>query len=169
MERQDNIIDKNSKENYTKEGFILPNHYMSGKYQMIDIVEDQLDSTEFKGFNKFYVLKYLLRVNSPEEPLESKIRAYKKASYYLNEIISTYTKAEVEESIESPKYKRHNLEVVDIIEDQLSKDEIIGAYTGTILKYILRADKKEGERDYRKAMWFLNRLIKYCEAHNETK
>lgn len=171
LDRKDNIVDKNVKENYTEEGFILPNHYMSGKYQMIDIIKDQLTPVAFWGFNKFYCIKYLMRVASPSIDFKTKLRAYKKANYYLNELVSNYAKEfnfDISKNIESNNYKNHSLEVVDIVEDQFDSEELIGAYTGTILKYILRARHKEGFDDYKKAQWFLNRLINYVEGLNGT-
>lgn len=51
-------------------------------------------------------------------------------------------------------------EVIDILEDKLTRDEFKGFLKGNILKYIFRSDKKENEiEDLKKAQWYLNRLI----------
>lgn len=166
--RKDNIIEENNKEKLTKEGFILPNHYFLGEYQAIDIIQDQLSDNAFIGFAKFLVIKYLLRVEDASK--ESKLRSYKKASYYLNELINRRSKTSdeaEEERIKPAYYKKHSLEVVDVVEDQFSEEETIGAYTGVILKYLLRAENKHGLEDYKKAQWFLNRLISYIDKEDK--
>ncbi len=164
IEREDNIISKNNKESYTEEGFILPKHYMMGKNQMIDIIQDQLSDDAFIGFAKFLVIKYILRVEDDDK--DNKLRNYKKASYYLNELINRRAKNSEEvnkDRLKPAYYKKHNLEVVDVVEDQFSEEELRGAYTGVIIKYLLRAEKKHGLEDYKKAYYFLDRLIKYYE------
>lgn len=164
VKRTDNITEENSKEKYTKEGYILPNHYFLGKYQMIDIIQDQLSDDSFIGFAKFLVLKYLVRV--ADATRDTKLRNYKKASYYLNELINR--RAQTSEKTQKDRikpiyYKKHQLELVEVIEDQFTEEELIGAYVGVIMKYLLRAEQKHGLEDYEKAAWFLNRLIKYFE------
>lgn len=163
--RKDNIIGKNDKENYTEEGFILPNHYMpKGHLQTIDVIQDQLSDKAFNAFCKFIILKYLIRVEDADK--DSKLRSYRKASYYLNELINRKAKQEVveEERIKPSYYKKHKLEVVDLVEDQFDEEEVCGAYTGVIIKYILRADKKHGLEDYKKANYFLDRMVKFLEG-----
>ena len=162
--REDNIVEENNKEKYTKEGFILPNHYFLGKHQTIDIIQDQLSDKGFYGFAKFLIIKYLIRVEDANN--EDKLRSYTKASYYLNELIIRKSKNSPptkEERVKPIYYKKHELEVVDVIEDQFEEEETIGAYVGIIIKYILRAEKKHGLEDYEKAKWFLDRLIQYIE------
>lgn len=167
-ERKDNIVTENEKEKLTKEGYILPNHYFLGNYQVIDVIQDQLSDNAFIGFSKFLTLKYLLRVEDAND--DSKLRNYKKAAYYLNELINRRAKnsSEPEESRLKPAYyKKHSLEVVDVVEDQFNKEEVIGAYTGIILKYLLRAENKHGLEDYKKAQYFLNRLIDYINKEDK--
>lgn len=163
--RTDNIVESNDKENITEEGYILPNHYMpKGHYQTIDIIQDQLSDKGFVAFCKFLVIKYLVRVQDADK--KSKERSYTKASYYLNELInraSKNSKPVDEERIKPKYYKKHNLEVVDVVEDQFDEEELCGAYTGIIIKYLLRADKKHGLEDYKKANYFLNRLLNYTK------
>lgn len=170
VKRTDNITEENSKEKYTKEGYILPNHYFLGQYQMIDIIQDQLSDKAFVGFAKFLTLKYLLRVEEASD--ESKLRNYKKASYYLNELINRRAKTSEktnENRIKPMYYKKHQLELVEVIEDQFDDEELTGAYIGVIMKYLLRAEQKHGLEDYEKAAWFLNRLIIYFDNKVNTK
>jgi hypothetical protein len=61
-------------------------------------------------------------------------------------------------------------EVIKVLEHWLSKEEFIGWLKGTILKYLPRAGKKEGESslvDLKKGLWYLNRLVKFLEEKGE--
>lgn len=165
-QHKDKICSENDKEKITEEGYILPNHYMpKGHLQTIDIIQDQLSDKAFISFCKFLIIKYIVRVEDASK--ESKLRSYTKASYYLNELINRRSKntEEIDESRIKPSYyKKHNLEVVDLIEDQFDEEEVCGAYTGVIIKYLLRADKKHGLEDYKKANYFLNRILQYLKG-----
>ena len=72
-------------------------------------------------------------------------------------------KKEINEHINPAHYKAGKIEVIKIMEDQLSAEEFKGFCKGLILKYILRADHKNGFEDYKKAQWYLNYLIKELE------
>lgn len=69
--------------------------------------------------------------------------------------------ANSKETVNHPDhYQSSKFEVIDII-DEFGKD-----YTGesafdfgNVVKYILRAKKKNGLEDLKKAQWYLNRLI----------
>lgn len=58
-----------------------------------------------------------------------------------------------------PHYTTGQFEVINILEDKLSKEEFKGFLKGNILKYVFRADHKGGKTDYEKARFYLNRLI----------
>lgn len=59
-----------------------PKHYTSGKYEVIDILQDQLTPEQFKGFLKGNIFKYVARseLKNGKEDLE-------KARWYLNKLI----------------------------------------------------------------------------------
>lgn len=60
-------------------------------------------------------------------------------------------------------YNTGKIEVISIIEDQLTADEFRGYIKGNILKYITRERHKNGLEDLKKARWYLDRLIKKME------
>ena len=160
----------NKKEIHTSNGFIWPSHYTKGNIQVIDIIRDQLSNKSFYGFCILFVLKYLIRVL--EGDMATKLRGYSKAKFYLNELIKTRKEEEgpADESRINPKYyTQHQYEVVDILEDQFNEEMVVGAYTGTILKYLLRSEAKHGLEDYQKAYYFLERLIEYCKKHTDNE
>ena len=68
---------------------------------------------------------------------------------------------EVRETVNHPNhYQSSKFEVIDII-DEFGKD-YSGEQAfdfGNVVKYILRAKKKNGREDLKKAQWYLNRLI----------
>ena len=162
--REDDRATHDSRESFSKEGLILPSHYYKGSLQTIDIIQDQLSDKGFIGFCKILLSKYLIRVEDCNN--KDKLRSYTKAAYYLKELISRRSKNSeevAEEKIRPTYYKKHQLEVVDFLEDQLEEEELIGGYVGIILKYILRAESKEGLADYKKAAYYLDRLINYVK------
>ena len=63
------------------------------------------------------------------------------------------------DSVEKPMHYEGTIECIDLIEDRLSKDELIGYYYGSVLKYAFRWKQKGGVESLRKCRWFLNRLI----------
>jgi hypothetical protein len=65
-----------------------------------------------------------------------------------------------QDNINPKHYRQGKIEVIKIMEDQLSNEEFKGFCKGLILKYILRADYKNGIEDYEKAQWYLKHLIK---------
>ena len=64
------------------------------------------------------------------------------------------------ESVDHPDhYQGQGIEVIDII-DSFELD----FYRGNIIKYILRADKKQNEiEDLKKAKWYIDKLIQKME------
>ena len=45
----------------------------------------------------------------------------------------------------------------------MTAEEFKGFLKGLIIKYLIRADKKNGLEDYEKAQWYLNYLVKELE------
>jgi len=75
----------------------------------------------------------------------------KQPSYYAN-LVGTYT-------------------AIDVISGFLSREEYKGFCKGNILKYILRAGRKEHEpaaSDYRKAMDYMEELLNMEEQEEES-
>lgn len=63
-------------------------------------------------------------------------------------------------AVEHPQhYNSGRIEVIQIMEDQLSPEEYRGYIKGQVLKYITRERHKNGLEDLQKAAWYLNRLI----------
>ncbi len=63
------------------------------------------------------------------------------------------------DNINSPKHYQLeglNLEAIDIIKSVLSKEKFEGYCRGNVIKYILRADSKNGIEDLQKADVYLN-------------
>lgn len=65
-----------------------------------------------------------------------------------------------------PHYNAGKIEVIRIMEDQLSPDEYRGYIKGQVLKYITRERHKNGLEDLKKAQWYLNKLISKMEKEN---
>lgn len=156
-----NTLKKEYQHPSEKEGYIMSSHYTQGKYELIDIMEDQLSITRFIGWCKGIVLKYVIRVSESNETNE---RALTKASYYLDELIK-YLKSrgyeENEDHIKPPYYHKNNLETIEVIEDKLPQEELEGFYQGMIIRYVVRSSYKGYLLDdLIKAQYYLNRYIK---------
>lgn len=145
-------------------GFITPNHYMNTKYQHIEIQESYLTPEEFVGFCKGLIIKYLCA--NRDYDLENKIRAAKKANYYLTELIN-YLSATNNESIDHTKpsyFKNQSIEPIEIIEDRLTPIEYQGYCRAMVYRYIDRSAYKGHEfDDFIKASYYLNRYIEALE------
>ena len=68
-------------------------------------------------------------------------------------------------NINPAHYRKGGLEVIDILEAKLTPEEFKGVCKGFAIKYILRADMKNGTEDYEKALWYIDRLVKYQKKH----
>lgn len=60
-------------------------------------------------------------------------------------------------------YKNGKMDAITIMQNTLTEEEFKGFCKGLIIKYIYRADSKNGIEDYKKAQWYLNKLIKTLE------
>ena len=69
----------------------------------------------------------------------------------------------MKDNINPEHYKAGKIEVIEIMKDQLSAEEFKGFCKGLIIKYLCRADRKNGLEDYKKAQWYLNKLIEVME------
>ena len=56
-------------------------------------------------------------------------------------------------------YKRGGTETIDYLRAKMSEEEFKGFCRGNALKYISRAPDKNGDEDYRKAIWYLRVLV----------
>lgn len=75
----------------------------------------------------------------------------------------------MKDNINPSHYKKGKIEVIDIMKDQLSSEQFKGFCKGLILKYICRADHKNGLEDYKKAQWYLNCLINTIGEEEKNK
>lgn len=64
-----------------------PNHYTSGKYEAIDIIDDVTSDLEgIKAFACGNALKYIIRHNKKGKPIED----LKKAIFYINKLMEEH-------------------------------------------------------------------------------
>ena len=69
--------------------------------------------------------------------------------------------------VNHPKHYTHGkIEVIKIMEDQLTPVEYRGYIKGQVIKYITRERYKNGLEDLKKARWYLDRLIKKMEKES---
>jgi hypothetical protein len=59
-----------------------------------------------------------------------------------------------------PHYANRTYEVIDIMKDTQTRERHMGYLEGSVIKYVMRWDKKESALDdLEKAQWYLNKLI----------
>lgn len=74
------------------------------------------------------------------------------------------------DNVNHPKhYTQGNIECIEAIKDIMSPDGFQGFLRGNVMKYLWRANKKNGIEDYKKAQWYLCRLIAEMSTGTERK
>ena len=72
-------------------------------------------------------------------------------------------------NIKSPEhYKLEglNVESIEVIKSVLGQEGFKSFCKGNTMKYLIRAEKKNGLEDYKKAQTYLNWYLKECEEHD---
>ena len=59
-----------------------PSHYTQGRFEVIDVIEDNLDSDGFEGYCVGNILKYVMRYRH-----KNGVEDLKKARWYLERLI----------------------------------------------------------------------------------
>lgn len=67
---------------------------------------------------------------------------------------------ETKDMIRPNHYKTGGIETIKILKAKMSKEEFKGFLKGNIIKYLCRAEHKNGAEDYEKAQWYMNELVK---------
>lgn len=67
------------------------------------------------------------------------------------------------DNINPDHYKTGGIETINYIKAKLTEEEYKGYLKGNIIKYISRAEQKNGVEDYKKAQWYTNRLVEVTE------
>lgn len=63
-------------------------------------------------------------------------------------------------AIRPDHYKTGGMETIKILKAKMTNEEYKGFLKGNIIKYLTRADHKNGAEDYKKAQWYMNELVK---------
>lgn len=64
------------------------------------------------------------------------------------------------DAIRPDHYKTGGMETIKILKAKMSPEEYKGFLKGNIIKYLTRADHKNGAEDYKKAQWYMDELVK---------
>lgn len=62
-------------------------------------------------------------------------------------------------------YKSGKIEVITILRKKMTAEQFKGFCIGNVLKYVMRAEYKNGVEDYKKAIQYLKWLIQEEEAN----
>jgi hypothetical protein len=63
------------------------------------------------------------------------------------------------DKVNSPlHYTVGGIETIDYLQAKLTHEEFVGYLKGNVLKYMSRANMKNGAEDYKKAQWYINKL-----------
>jgi hypothetical protein len=99
------------------------------------------------------------RTNKTAKPKAAKKAAPRKAR--AKQVIVEIE--EVDEVNHPPHYLVGGIEVIDYIKAKLTPEEFRGYLKGNVIKYISRADHKNGMTDWGKADWYVDRYRKEVE------
>lgn len=99
------------------------------------------------------------RTNKTAKPKAAKKAAPRKAR--AKQVIVEIE--EVDEVNHPPHYLVGGIEVIDYIKAKLTPEEFRGYLKGNVIKYISRADHKNGMIDWGKADWYVDRYRKEVE------
>ena len=78
---------------------------------------------------------------------------------------SLFTDTDTDTVLSPAHYQVGGIEVIDIFKAKFTPEEFKGVCKANILKYILRADYKNGLVDYKKALVYLEWLIEALEQN----
>lgn len=68
----------------------------------------------------------------------------------------------MQDAVNNPKHYQGNVECIDAIESAIEGLEGMDAMcTGNAIKYLYRWKKKGGVEDLRKAIWYIQKMIKH--------
>lgn len=72
------------------------------------------------------------------------------------------------ENVIRPKhYKVGGMDTIKILKTKMTPEEYKGFLKGNIMKYLTRADYKNGIEDYEKAQYYMNELVKTVKENNK--
>ena len=74
--------------NETNNNVNHPRHYNNNSLETIEVIKGSLSKEEYSGFLKGNILKYVSRADFKGKPVED----FKKAKWYLDELIESKTK-----------------------------------------------------------------------------
>ena len=89
---------------------------------------------------------------------------------YFNPVGIEATNELIFDAVQKPShYADKQIEVIEYISDTLTSEQFEGYCIGNVLKYVSRYTKKNGVEDLKKAVWYLNRVIKFKEDKSDIK
>lgn len=95
--------------------------------------------------------------------LDKRSKAYRDACKLVDSQVAEERAREVQvggDQVNSPcHYTAGGIETIDFLRAKLTPEQLKGYYVGNLLKYISRAELKNGFEDYRKAQVYLSWLI----------
>lgn len=87
----------------------------------------------------------------------------------LEEFLRVDVEKKDSEEFKSPKHYQLeglNVESIEVIKSVLGKEGFKSFCKGNTMKYLIRAEKKNGLEDYKKAQTYLNWYLKECENND---
>lgn len=137
------------------------------KYKIGDVVKvrDDLENGKFYGNDSIVPNMLFLSGKTTKivgiQPLTGNLKLEGCEYYWFTpEMLDE----QVPDAVNHPTHYQGKVEVIDVIEDKLTAEEFCGFLKGNVIKYTLRAGKKDDTvQDLKKAKWYLERLIARVE------
>lgn len=151
---------------------VRPDYYKKQGLQLIDVWRAKYSPAEFEGMCKIHISKYIYRAE-----YKNGLEDYKKALYYLDELISYETKLHPElqeaenQNVKHPShYEQGGMQILDVWKTFYTTEEFIGFARSNTDKYVMRAGKKDPQKvleDLGKARVYLTWIIEAKEKERK--
>lgn len=140
----------------------------------LSMAETRFTETEIKFLQDFYYIKGAKACASAlkrtKYSVTLKAGRLMRQGYEFKKLEEENALSKTDENIKSPKhYKLEglNIESIDVIKATLGKEGFKSFCKGNIMKYLIRAEKKNGLEDYKKAQTYLTWYLKECEEEKK--
>lgn len=133
-------------------------------YEVVHLLESEL--------NKYYIPTRFVSDSKEDESSEviqqsGESLSTEEIKQEINERVDSQIMDMNFDSIKPAHYQSGDVEVMDIFKTFLSNEEFKGFCKANMIKYILRADKKNGGEDYQKIQRYLDEILELERGEDE--
>lgn len=110
----------------------------------------------FDGFNRLSDTVYTPATDEQKIQLLTAMAEHGDATKEDLDLLSELTATD---NVNHPQHYAGKVETIDYLQDKLTQEEFAGFCKGNVLKYVSRANLKNGREDLEKAKWYLDKML----------